>query len=71
MPRHRCPRPGCTSQVDNRLFACHGDWFALSQTARIGISNTASLNLLSDARRAAIQDAMDEWRALAAVCGRA
>lgn len=60
--RHRCPRRTCTEEVDNRLFACHEDWFALSRVARDGIYRTANMSSLSEPRRAAIAVAMEEWR---------
>jgi hypothetical protein len=67
--RHRCPRPGCRSEVDNRLFSCREDWFALSRAARGGIYATASMGLLSGPRREAIQAALDEWKAIDAPSG--
>lgn len=70
MPRlsqqtHHCPRHGCPEIVDNRIFCCSADWFALSREARSGISKTATLSLLSASRRAAIEAAMAEWSAIA------
>lgn len=32
--RHHCPAPGCRTEVDDRLFCCREDWFALSLAAR-------------------------------------
>lgn len=62
--RHHCPAPGCRTEVDDRLFCCREDWFALSLAARSGISRTATMGLLSAPRREAIQLCMDEWKAL-------
>lgn len=59
--RHRCPRRGCPKTVDNRLFCCHEDWFALSAEARREISRTAKMSLLTAERRSAIEVARQEW----------
>lgn len=63
--KHQCPRPGCTKEIDNRIFCCAPDWFALGVAARKGIYNTAKLSLLVPERRAAIEACMADWRASA------
>jgi hypothetical protein len=59
--KHQCPRRGCPRFVDNRIFCCAPDWFALSKPARDGISRTARAHLLSPERRAAIEICRREW----------
>lgn len=61
---HTCPRRGCTTQLPDRLFACRGDWYALSRETRRLIWNTAGLPLTSVARALAVRKAGDEWKAL-------
>lgn len=65
MKTHRCPRRGCPEQVPNRLFACSPDWFKLTLPTRSAIYATASKSVLDPERRAAIEDALMEWRQLA------
>lgn len=59
--RHECPRPGCKTTVDNRLFCCAPDWFALSALTRRRISRTAALSPVAPARREAFAYAQQEW----------
>lgn len=61
MKTHRCPKPGCTIQVPNRLLACRPHWYELSAPVREAITATASLTVLHPARRAALEDAREEW----------
>lgn len=64
LTHHMCPRRGCKNEVDNRLFCCSGDWWALSHEARSMINRTARLNILDWSRRAAISMAKTEWSRL-------
>jgi hypothetical protein len=64
MPTHTCPRPGCAAQVPDELFACRGDWFALSLPVRHAIYATARRRLLDRVRLAAVKAAREEWRLL-------
>jgi hypothetical protein len=59
---HRCPAPGCTVVISNRIFACRPHWYALSKPVREAIKATAGLTIFDPARRAAIQSAWEEWR---------
>lgn len=61
MPQHRCPRRGCTQVVDNKIFACWRDWYALSKPVRDAIYATARLHSLHPDRRAAFDAAREEW----------
>lgn len=62
--RHACPRKGCNRTIDNRLFCCAEDWFALTKQCRVRIGQTAQMSLLSGPRRRAIKAAREEWEAL-------
>jgi hypothetical protein len=31
---HHCPRPECSRQVPDGMFACRGDWYALPRDIR-------------------------------------
>jgi hypothetical protein len=31
---HKCPRPECSRDVADDLFACRGDWYALPEAMR-------------------------------------
>lgn len=61
---HECPRSGCTKRVDDVMFACRADWFALSLVVRREILVTKRLSLVDPRRRAAIQLAHDAWAKL-------
>lgn len=61
---HMCPGWRCQAQVPDAMFCCGPHWAALSAAARAGISRTARMSLLSAPRRAAIEVAMAEFRAL-------
>lgn len=58
---HMCPRKGCSNEVDNALFCCSGDWFALSNGTRATIAKTRHLPILAPDRRYAIERAWSEW----------
>jgi hypothetical protein len=59
--RYPCPRPGCSRTVSASLFCCLGDWEALDDGTRQGISKTAGLSSLSTPRQAAIKEAKRQW----------
>jgi hypothetical protein len=61
---HTCPRPGCKARVPDHLFACRGDWFALSRPVQAAIYATASRHLADRERIDAIKAAREEWRRL-------
>lgn len=62
--RHGCPRPKCLHTIDNRLFCCASDWFDLPLSIRRAIGKTAGMNPLLPERRAAIQAALNAWKAI-------
>jgi hypothetical protein len=62
--QHRCPRPGCSALVPDNFFACRVDWFTLSPQTRRRITATSRQSILSVDRRAAIEAAMTEYRAM-------
>lgn len=37
MPRHECPRSGCTKLVPDEMFACSSHWFSLPKPIRDAI----------------------------------
>lgn len=62
--KHQCPRPGCILKIDNRLFSCAAHWFELTMPCRNRIGATSRMNVLQGPRRRAIEQAMEEWRAI-------
>jgi hypothetical protein len=61
MPRHKCPKNGCEREIDNRIFACNSDWWALSRTTRDAIHATKNLSPLEPERREAFRMAREDW----------
>jgi hypothetical protein len=60
---HECFRLGCHVVVPDHLFACRGDWFALSAAVRREVWATyrATGEALTPERRAALRAAQEEW----------
>jgi hypothetical protein len=60
---HTCPRPGCNVRIDDRLFACRNDWYALSSETRRWIWRSAKKKLVDRDRMRAVKQALTEWKA--------
>lgn len=61
MNTHRCPKRGCDIQVPNAKLACREHWYELSASIRAAVLATARYSILHPARRAALDDAREEW----------
>lgn len=61
--RHDCPAPWCGRKVDNHLFACRNDWYALPRDVRDGIWDTVGMSIAEPARQEAVAAAVTWYAA--------
>lgn len=62
---HKCPAPGCETQVRPDKLSCHQHWFTIPKPLRDDVWATYKAGPGSDAHRSAVKAAIDYLEAAA------